>query len=363
MLPWLTQRHANPHSSHLAGRHAAAAIEQATEHVSKLIGCGSGEVIYTSGATESNNLALRGLIEDKGSAAKLLYSAIEHKAVLEVAAHVRTLGVTTHAVPVDERGQLQLDEVERILAEGPHHLIVTSVMHANNEIGVIQPIDKLSALVTSRGGYLHVDAAQSVGKIEIDIGDLGIDLMSMSAHKLYGPAGIGALYVSPRARKAIRPIFFGGGQQSGLRPGTMPVFLIVGFGAACAIALRRQRQDALHVEAIADFFCRELRRQGAEHDVFDCGPDRLPGLRSIRFKNVEGEDLVACVANEVSISTGSACSGRHIRASHVLRAIGMSEWEAREVVRVGFGRCSTTADATTAATVMSAAVKRLRENP
>lgn len=361
MLPWLGHRHCNPHSSHLAGRRATAAIEKATEQVAALIGCDPMNVIFTSGATESNNLAIRGLLDGRGPNAKFLYSAIEHKAVLEVAPYLRSLGTEALELPVDSLGFLRLEEAERLVTAKDNDFLLVSTMHANNEIGTIQPIEEIAAIVAKRSGYIHVDAAQSVGKVEIDVQALGIDLMSISAHKLYGPAGIGALYVAPHARKLLQPLFFGGGQQSGLRPGTMPLFLIVGFGAACALSLQRMTEDADHAEKIADVFCRELARQGVEHTIFDCGHRSLPGLRSVRLTDVEGDDVVAAVAQDVSISTGSACSGGHLTASHVLRAVGMSEWEARQVIRVGFGRPSTVTDATNAAMAISAAAKRLRE--
>ncbi|MGV7181095.1 cysteine desulfurase family protein [Xanthomonas axonopodis] len=359
MLPWLGATHANPHAGHLAGQRAARAVDSALQSIASLIGALPSEVFITSGATESNNLALQGVLSHSPNDSRLLHSSIEHKAVIEVGAHLRTLGVSVETIPVDRNGRMKLQALAEIIKLGHFDLNLASVMHANNEIGTIQPIEDFSNLLRSKNGILHVDAAQTAGRLKIDVAAMGIDLLSISSHKMYGPSGIGALYVSRRARKLMRPLFFGGGQQSGLRPGTLPVFLIVGFGKACEMAADGMERDALHTEALANLFCNFLGDFGANFKAFDCGDLSLPGLRSIRFIGADADDLVMRVSPKLSISSGSACTSGSIHRSHVLRASGFTDDEAREVVRIGFGRHSTTSEAYEAARLLADAAAHM----
>jgi cysteine desulfurase len=288
-----------------------------------------------------------------------LHSAIEHKAVIEVGAYLRTCGVSVETIPVDRHGCIEAGAVGKIIESGRFDVNLISIMHANNEIGTIQPIEEVSNVLRSKNGILHVDAAQTAGRLKIDVAAMGVDLLSLSSHKMYGPSGIGALYISPRVRKLVRPLFFGGGQQSGLRPGTLPVFLINGFGKACEIAANCMERDALHTETLADYFCNFLGELGANFKAFDCGGRNLPGLRSIRFMGVDADDLVMRVSPKLSISSGSACTWGSIHRSHVLRASGFSDDAAREVVRIGFGRHSTTSDACEAARLLAEAASSM----
>jgi len=353
MLPWLGASCANPHAGHLAGQRAAKAVDTALQAIASLIGASPSDVIITSGATESNNLALQGVLSQNPNSSKFLHSAIEHKAVIEVGTHLRTRGVSVETISVDRHGRVEVEAARGVIESGCFGVNLVSVMHANNEVGTIQPIEEVSNLLRSKNGILHVDAAQTAGRLKIDVAAMGIDLLSLSSHKMYGPPGIGALYISPRIRKLVRPLFFGGGQQSGLRPGTLPVFLVSGFGKACEIAADRMERDALHTETLADSFCNFLGELGVNFKKFDCGGQNLPGLRSIRFMGIDADDVVMRVSPKLSISSGSACTWGSIHSSHVLLAAGFSDDEAREVVRIGFGRHSTTSDAHEAARLLA----------
>lgn len=360
MLPWLGAGHANPHAGHLAGQRAAKAVDTALQAIANLIGASPSDVVITSGATESNNLALQGVLSQNSTNSRFVHSAIEHKAVIEVGKHLRTRGVSVDAIPVNRHGRIEIEAAREIIQSACFDVDLVSVMHANNEIGTIQPIEDIYDLLRSKKcGILHVDAAQTAARLKIDVAAMGIDLLSLSSHKMYGPPGVGALYISPRIRKLVRPLFFGGGQQFGLRPGTLPVFLVAGFGKACEIAAGCIERDALHTETLAESFCDLLGEIGANFKTFDCGGRTLPGLRSIRFAGVDADDLVMCVSPKLSISSGSACTWGSIQSSHVLRAAGFSDDEAREVVRIGFGRHSTTSDGHEAARLLAEAAIRM----
>lgn len=357
MQAWLGAAHANPHSAHLAGQKAAAAVDNAIVAIRKLIGATSGEIIFTSGATESNNLALRGTVSSDVVNARIICSAIEHKSVLEVVDQLELSGATVEFLAVDPIGNIATRNLEEMLASAAFGRTIVSIMHANNEIGVIQPIAEISKLKDRKDFIFHVDAAQSLGKLPINVDEMGIDLLSVSSHKIYGPAGIGALYISPKAKKHVRPIMYGGGQQNGMRPGTLPVFLVAGFGAACEKALQSMKADANNAEALVRYFCDRLTSLGVSFNVISQTSGALPGLLSIQFDDIEGDDLVLRVAPWLSISTGSACTSRELRSSHVLRALGHEEEEAKRVVRVGFGRFSTSDDANRAAELIAAAIQ------
>lgn len=359
MLPWLGAIHANPHSGHLAGQLAAKAVDKAIQSIASLIGASPTDIVITSGATESNNLALQGLLSQDVSNSRLVHSVIEHKAVMEVGEHLRARGVLVQTIPVNAHGRIDVSVAADIINAGQFDVDMVSIVHANNEIGTIQPIQKIADIVSLRNGIFHVDASQTAGRLKIHVEEMGVDLLSVSSHKMYGPQGIGALYVSPRVRRSLRPLFFGGGQQYGIRPGTLPVFLIAGFGKACEIAADRMARDALHTENLADSFCRGLIELGVKCEVFDSGGPSLPGLRSIRFGGTDAHDLVMRLSTRLSISTGSACTWGTIQPSHVLRATGLSDDQARGVVRIGFGRHSTASEAAEAASLVADAIKSM----
>jgi cysteine desulfurase len=277
MLPWLRDFHANPHSVHKRGQLAAAAVEKARAQVAGLIGADVEDVFFTSGATESSNLILQGLLARPKAA--LIASSVEHKCVLEIGHALSANGTRFSKVPVDVFGRVSPAAIaESVAQHGANELVVVAVMHANNEIGTVQPITEISASLEGRGVFFHVDASQSCSRIPVDVSALGADTLCVSSHKLYGPAGIGAAYISPYARAQLRPLMFGGGQQSGVRPGTIPVFLAVGFGAACELAGRRLQDDARMMNDCVDAFLGTLRQTDASFTRIGHLTEALPGL-------------------------------------------------------------------------------------
>ena len=354
MLPWLRDQHANPHSDHFHGRLAANAIEQARHSVAQLIGASPDEVVFTSGATEASNLALQGYLRTHRSAGALIFSAIEHPCVREVALVLRELGTQIQEVGVDRHGRIDPIAIAQAIVAARQKRSLVSVIHANNEIGTIQAIAPLTAAAHENGALLHLDVSQSLGWVDIDVGE-GIDLATLSSHKIGGPAGIGALFVADGLRDELTPLVHGGGQQGGLRPGTIPVFLAVGFGVACDLVSTEQAQRTLAAENAATAFLRVLTDSGATFEILGSAQNSLPGLRSLRFAGIEARDLLDRLQTNVSASASSACASGDFKASHVLRAIGLSEADAMQVVRFGFGAQTTVEQAEIAALHVSEA--------
>ena len=355
MLPWLRDQHANPHSDHLHGRLAANAVEQARHSVAQLIGASPDEVVFTSGATEASNLALQGYLRTHGEAGALIYSAIEHPCVKEVALALGKLGTLIQEIGVDRQGRIDpLAIGQAIVAVGRARSLV-SVIHANNEIGTIQAIAPLVATAHDNSALLHLDVSQSLGWVDIDVGD-GIDLATLSSHKIGGPAGIGALFVADGLKDELTPLVHGGGQQGGLRPGTIPVFLAVGFGVACDLVAAERARRTLAAESAANAFLRVLTDSGAVFEIMGSTQSRLPGLASIRFPGTEARDLLDRLHADLSASASSACASGDFKASHILRAIGLSEQEAMQVVRFGFGGAMSVQEAELAARYVYAAL-------
>ena len=349
MLPWLEGISAgNPHSDHRAGWRAAEAIDEARASVAALIGARPSEIVFASGATEANNLALLGAT---AGVTRVIVSAIEHPSVLEPAAALRARGIQLDFVAVDHAGRVDLDALERSAAQGP---ALVSIMAANNEIGTLQPLREIGAICKTHGSLFHTDAVQAVSTQAIDVGETAIDFLSLSGHKVYGPAGIGALYV--KAGAAIQPLTFGGGQQDGKRPGTLPVALCVALGAACRLALAERQEDARRIAALRDRLFAALRdglpairRNGGESEV-------LPGCLNVLVPGVDAADLLLDLP-DLAISTGSACSSLAGAPSHVLRAIGLSAEEAHASLRFGLGRGTTAEEVATAAAKVVAALQ------
>jgi len=322
MLPYYGAQFGNPHSiGYARAEMSRVAVEKARWQVAQLIGAEPEDIIFTAGATEACNLALRGLFEPREKAAKgrpvprLLYSAIEHSCVRETAHALQAEGVKALELPVDADGLIDLDVVEDRLACGA---IVTSVMAANNEVGTLQPLSDLAALCHLHGCFFHTDAAQAVGKVPLDVRATGIDLLSLSGHKLYGPQGIGALYCSAGARRRLRPVIFGGGQERGLRPGTLPLALCVGLGEACRIAAQEMAAEARRLGHLRDALLKRLRHAIPELTVNGTLDQRLPGNLNVSLPGVEADALVLALG-DVAISTGSACASGALAPSHVLR--------------------------------------------
>ncbi|NUB11399.1 aminotransferase class V-fold PLP-dependent enzyme [Azospirillum brasilense] len=347
----------NAGSPHGAGRRALVALERGRSQVAELIGCLPGELIFTSGATEANNLAIRGIADwaRRGGSARrrIVVSAIEHKAVLEAAGRLVGEGFEVLHAPVDHEGVVQLDQFEAMLDE---QTLLVSVMLVNNETGVRQPVQEAAGLARSRGALVHCDAAQGVGKIPVDVLDLAVDYLSISAHKLYGPMGVGALYVGADAPKPAAQNL-GGGQERGMRSGTEPVPLVAGFGAAAEVALRCLEADRRQAAKLAETFLQALADAGIPFRLVSAAAPKVSGGFALAFQNVEADDLVNRVAAALCISTGSACASGQVLSSHVLSAMGMNQKESSSVVRFYFSRYNSVDDALRSAAIIASAIR------
>lgn len=359
MMPLLVEHFGNAAStSHAMGRFAADAVAAARSQVGKLINAVPDRIFWTSGATESNNLALLGLLRVPGTKRKhFVTQASEHPSVLDTCEEVKRLGGKVTVLGVDGEGRLDTEDVRAAIGDDT---AVVSVMAANNETGVLQPVGEIGQVCRAAGCLLHVDAAQAAGKIPLDVDRMRIDLLSLSGHKLYGPKGVGAIYVRPgRPRIKIHPIIFGGGHESGTRSGTLNVPGIVGMGMACEIAAHRMSDDAARLGALRDRLEHSLTEALEGVSVNGAGALRLPHVSNIRFEGVEAESLLATL-DEVAASTGSACSSTKVDASHVLTAIGLSEEYAFQSVRFSLGRGNTEDEITAAISKIILAVGRIR---
>ncbi|MDZ4344309.1 MAG: IscS subfamily cysteine desulfurase [Candidatus Binatia bacterium] len=341
MLPYFTEKFGNAASrSHAFGCESEAAVDTAREQVAKIIGASSPrEIVFTSGATESDNLAVKGIAEaykEKGD--HIVTCVTEHKAVLDSCKVLEKHGYRVTYLPVDPDGLIDLQRLGKAITE---KTILISIMQANNEIGTIQPIEEISRMAKERGILLHTDATQAVGRIPVDVDKLGADLLSLTAHKMYGPKGIGALYVrSSNPRVKLTPIIDGGGHERGIRSGTPNVPGIVGLGKACEIA---QLETAAEAERLVGL--RERLKEGIFGELDDVYVNghlkkRLPGNLNVSFAYVEGESLLMAL-KEIAVSTGSACTSASLEPSHVLRALGVPDELAHTSIRFGLGRFNT----------------------
>jgi cysteine desulfurase len=356
MLLYFTEGFGNPHSAqHAYGWAAEAAIEQARVQVAALIGALPEEIVFTSGATEANNLAIRGVAARAGQRRHVVTCATEHPSVLETCRALRRDGLEVMELPVRSDGLIDLDQLRDALRADT---ALVSIMTANHEIGVLQPIGEIAAICQERGILLHTDAAQAAGGIALDVAALGVDLASISAHKLYGPKGIGALYVRRGVRLA--PLFAGGAQERGLRPGTLPTPLCVGFGAACALVQQELADEAARLREL-----RERLYQGlcvAMKDIrLNGAPEaRLPGNLNVCLPGVDAEDLLAELP-ELALSTGAACASASQEPSPVLRALGLPDEDIQGSIRIGLGRTTTACEIGFAIERLAAtAARRLR---
>lgn len=356
MLPWLREGYANPASEHAAGRAARAAVEQARAQVAALIGATPEEIIFTSGATEANNLAIKGALEFRGLRdAHIVTTRIEHKAVLDTCRHLETQGARVTYLKPDAQGHVAAADV--IAALTPQTLMV-SLMWINNEIGVINEIEALAPMLRERGILFHVDAVQAVGKLPINLAETPVDLLSLSAHKIYGPKGIGALFVRKRPRARLAPQMHGGGHEQGMRSGTLATHQIVGLGEACRIARRRMQQDARELAALRDALWKKLQALPRIHLNGERAP-RAPHVLNVSFEGVQGESLRALLG-DVAVSSGAACSSATREPSFVLRALGRDDELASASLRFSLGRNTTQAEIDQAAKKVIHAVKQLR---
>jgi len=373
MLPFFTENYGNPGSVHVAGRAARDAVDAARASIASAIGADDQEIVFTSGATESNNLALRGIAERERRRGNHLVSvATEHKAVLDPLARLARRGYEVTLLGVEQHGSTRAGwlDPQKVADAVRDDTCLVSVMLANNEIGVIQPLAEIAALCRARGVLLHCDATQAVGKIPVDVRTLGVDLMSFTAHKIYGPKGIGALYVRSRDPVVrLEPQIAGGGQQENRRSGTLNVPGIVGFAAALRICVEELPQEMPRLAALRDRLAAELFAR--LDDVALCGPTldaryddgtplRLPGNLDLSFGNVDGEALLLAMGN-LAVSSGAACSATDPAPSHVLRALGLGDDDARSSLRFGLGRFNTNADVDFALDRVTTAVENLRK--
>jgi cysteine desulfurase len=360
MLPFFGAKFGNAASrSHSFGWEAEKAVDRAREQVAQLAGATPRQVVFTSGATESNNLALKGLVEvDRPKGNHVVTMATEHKAVLDTVKRIERWG--THATVLRPRqdGLLELDDLRKAITPAT---FVVSVMYANNEIGVIQPVREIASICRERGVLFHCDAAQAFGKVPIDIVACEIDLMSVSAHKMYGPKGVGALIALRRAsRLHLSPQMDGGGHEFGMRSGTLNVPAIVGFGEACAIRAREMEDEGVRLGRLRDRLKTRLETSLTQVSVNGSMEHRLPGNLNVSFAGVDSESLL-CSLPDLALSTGSACSSATVEPSYVLKSLGLSDELAHSSLRFGLGRYNTEDEIDYAAQRVIEAVCKLRE--
>ena len=359
MMPYFTHQFGNPHSrSHSYGWEAEEGVEKARGQVAKLIGADEKEVIFTSGATESNNLAIRGVAEFyKDRKNHIVTTVTEHKCVLDTCRHLEQSGFEVTYLPVQKNGLIDLDALRAAVTD---KTVVVSVMAVNNEIGVIQPLAEIGKICREKKAFFHTDAAQAVGKIPLDVEAMNIDLMSISGHKIYGPKGIGALYVRRRPRVRLVPMIYGGGQERGFRSGTLPTPLCVGLGEAAEICMKEMDAEAQRLTKLRDRMLKGLQAKLPEIYLNGDLERRIPGNLNISFAHVEGESLMMGIKN-LSVSSGSACTSASLEPSYVLRALGVEEELAHTSLRIGLGRFTTEHEVDTAVEELVRHVNKLRE--
>lgn len=358
MRPYLEEAFGNPHSEHVYGWDAAEAVDAAATHVAALIGADPGEIVFTSGATEANNLALQGIARSPEREGRhIITSAIEHKCVLNTAYWLRDQGFAVDIISVDRSGRVDPGVLRAAIRD---ETVLVSVMLANNEIGTIQPVAEVGALCRERGIVFHTDAAQAVGKIPVDVSALNADLLSLSGHKFYGPKGIGALYVSRHCPLPLAPLIMGGAQQGGLRAGTVPAFLCAGLGEAARIGRAELEADAAHALALREAFLDGLAERIPGITVSGDLERRLPGNFNIRFPGIDGDSLLTALQGQIAASTGSACNAGMIEPSYVLAALGLSIDEINASIRFGFGRFNTLEEVVQAARTIAERAARLQ---
>lgn len=359
MMPYFTHKFGNSGSrSHAYGWEAEEGTEKARAQVAKLIGADEKEVIFTSGATESNNLAIRGVAEFyKDRKNHIITTVTEHKCVLDTCRHLEQQGFEVTYLPVRQDGLLDLDVLRAAITD---KTVLVSVMAVNNEIGVIQPLAEIGRICREKKVFFHTDAAQAAGKIPLDVEALNVDLMSISGHKIYGPKGIGALYVRRKPRVRLVPMIVGGGQERGFRSGTLPTPLCVGLGEAAEICMKEMDTEAKRLKKLQERMLNGLRAKLTDIVVNGDLEQRIPGNLNISFAYVEGESLMMGIKN-LAVSSGSACTSASLEPSYVLRALGVEEEMAHTSLRIGLGRFTTEHEIDTAVDELVRHVTKLRE--
>jgi cysteine desulfurase len=367
MMPYLTEKFGNAASrNHSFGWEAEQAVEEARAHISALINADPKEIVFTSGATEANNLALKGVAEMYQKEGRHIITAVtEHKAVLDTCKHLQRMGFDVTYLPVDRLGQVHAEQVRQAIRKGEKgttdRTVLVSVMAANNEIGTLHPLAEIGKVCKAEGVLLHSDAVQAVGKVPVDVEAMGIDLMSMTAHKIYGPKGIGALYVrrkNPRVRLAAQ--MHGGGHERGMRSGTLAVPLIAGFGEALRIAKAEMAEESKRLLALRQRLHAGISEQLEEVLLNGHPTERLPGNLNLSFAYVEGESLLMGI-KDIAVSSGSACTSATLEPSYVLKALGVGDDLAHSSIRFGLGRYTTEEEVDYVVRDVVKAVNHLRE--
>lgn len=359
MLPFLKQEFGNPSSNHWFGIAPKIALREARKQVANLINCDSDEIVFTSGGTESNNHAIQGTaFEKKQKGNHIITSSIEHPAVFEVCKYLDAYGFETSYLPVDKNGLVSPEDVEQAIR--PETILIT-IMHSNNEVGTVQPISKISIIARKHSIIMHTDAAQSVGKVKVDVEQLGVDLLSIAGHKLYGPKGVGALFI--RRGTKLTKYCHGAGQENGWRAGTENVLEIVGLGKACEIAAPNLQKSILYMQSLRDRLHKGLTMSLGDTVALNGHPNkRLPNTLSLCFKKLDANHLLEEVGHDIAVSAGAACHADTIELSHVLKAMQVPEEWGKGALRFTVGRMTTESEIDRAIEVMVAAVNKLRES-
>ncbi len=358
MQPWFDTNFGNSSSAYAFGRTSKEAIYKARKQVASLINAAPEEIVFTSCATESNNLAIHGFIlanKDKGK--HIITSAVEHPAVIEVCKYLTTLGYEITYLPVDAFGRVNPVDVEKAIR---HDTALITIMHANNEVGTIQPISEIATIAKKNQVAFHTDAAQSLAKIEVDVQQLGVDLLTIAGHKLYAPKGIGALYI--RQGVKIENLIHGASQEKGIRPGTENVPFIVGLGKACELAQQHLSTNSKHLSSLRDQLLRGLQEKLGTTVKFNADlTNCLPNTLSVAFEKVEAHTLASIIEKEVSISTGSACHANSVEISSVLKAMNINRLTAASTVRISVGKPTTEEEIDRVIAIITNAVSQLKK--
>jgi len=357
MMPFFKESYGNPSSVHTFGRETRAAVDSAREMVAKILGADASEIVFTSCGSESNNLVLKGLVSFHCKAKNhIITSCIEHPAILSTCSFLEESGYRITYLPVNENGRINLSELKEAITD---QTLIISIMHGNNEIGVIQPISEIGGIAGKNGVFFHTDAVQTVGKIPIDVNKINVDFLSLSAHKFYGPKGAGALYV--RRGIDMHPLIHGGHQEKSRRAGTENVAGIVGLGKACEIAMRDMDEEFRHLVSLKEKFCKGLMEKIPKIRINCSYENCMPNTLNVGFLAIEGESLLINLdLKGIAVSTGSACSSGSVEPSHVLRAIGVPVGYIQGSLRFSFGRFTTSEDIDYLLEILPPIVEKLR---
>lgn len=358
MMPYFKEKYGNPHSNnHSLGRDANLAVEKAKKNIASLINCEPEEIILTSGATESNNFIIKSIAESYGKEKiQIITLNTEHKCVIESCNFLEKRGYLVHYLEVEKNGIVNFSRLEKLIKD---KMSLVSIMHVNNEIGVIQPVNEIGKLCKKYGGLFHTDAAQTFSCLNIDVKKNNIDALSLSAHKIYGPKGIGALYINAKIKNIVRPLIDGGGQQNGLRSGTIATPLAVGFGEASIQIKKRLKKNFNYYKMLSNFFINELKKNKIKFNINGDLKKRSPVNLNIAFLEVEANQLINFLP-ETAISTGSACTSGNIEKSHVLTALKIENSIIDSSIRISFGENTKKTDLTKIAKYINIAIKKIK---